>query len=148
MPLTEPGVRISRFRLFSCASLVSGECIKVVKDSRLRKRIPTKEVSEFFPGKAVPLASAIDPFEGHSFRLVIESLHLPHVTADPIVVVVPPEFRLQHWPPHGQFRNIANGLQPQIGRYQLGSQFLGACFSSKLKAAPPRSIAVVRKTQK
>ena len=150
MSLTEPGVQISCFRLFSCASRASRKRkrIKIVKDSRLWKRIPTEEAAKFFPGKAFPLASAIDPFEGHPSRLLIEGPHLPHVAADAEVVVVSSEFRLEHWPPLGQFRNVADRLQPQIGRSQLGSQFLGACLPSKLKGALPRFIAVMRKTKK
>ena len=109
MPLTEPGVRISRFRLFSVRPALS-ERIKVVKDSRLWKRIPTEEASKFFPGKASLLASAIDPFEGHPLRPLVEGLHFPHVAANAEVVVVSSKFRLEHWPPFGQFRSIADGL--------------------------------------
>ena len=89
MPLTEPGVQVSRFRLFSVRPVLSKR-IKVVKDSRLRKRVPTEEVFKFFPGKAYLLASAVDPLEGHHLRSVMKSLHFLHVATDAVVVVVPP----------------------------------------------------------
>ena len=116
MPLTEPGVRISRFRLFSRASLASSKRIKVVKDSRLWKRIPTQQALELLPGKASLLTSAVKPFEGHHPRPVIEGPQFPHVAADSVVVVVSPQLSLKHRPPVRQLGNIANGFQPLISR--------------------------------
>ena len=123
MPLTEPGVWVSHFRLFSRASLASGKRIKVVKDSRLWKWIPIQEALKGFQGEAFPLTPAIDPFEGHRLRLNIEGPHLPHVAADTKVIVVSSEFGLKHRPPDTQLGHIANGFQPQISRCQLGSEF-------------------------
>ena len=84
MPLTEPGVQVSRFRLFSVRPALSKR-IKVVKDSRLWKRVPAEKVFKFFPGKAFLLASAVNPFEGHPLRSVMEGLHFLHVTANAVV---------------------------------------------------------------
>ena len=148
MSLTEPGVWISHFRLFSNASLTSGKRIKVVKDSRLWKRIPSKKALKCFQGEAFPLASAVEPFEGHLLRLMIEGLHFPHVAADSVVVVVSPQLSSEHWPPHRQLGNVADRLQPLISRCELGSEFLGACLASKLKGAFPGLVAVMRKAQK
>ena len=148
MPLTEPDDRISRIRLFSCASLTSSKRIKVVKDSRLWKRIPTKEAFKLLPGKAFPLTSAVEPFEGHHLRLKVEGLHFPHVAADAEVVVVSPELSSKHRPPVPQLGNIANGFQPPICRCKLGSKFLRACLASKLKEAFPGLVAIMRKAQK
>ena len=123
MSLTEPGVWVSHFRLFSRASLASGKSIKVVKDSWFGKRVPSEEALKGFQGEAFPLAPAINPFEGHPLRPFIEGLHLPHVAADTKVIVVSSEFGLKHRPPDTQLGHIANGFQPQISRCQLGSEF-------------------------
>lgn len=108
MPLTEPDVQISSFRLFSNASLASGKHIKVVEDSRLWKRIPSKEAFVFLSGEASLLTPAVEPFEGHPFRSIIECLQFPHVPADAVVVVVSPELRLEHRPPVCQFGYVAD----------------------------------------
>ena len=95
-----------------------------MKDSRSWKRIPSQEAFKFFPAKAFPLTPAIDPFEGHHLRSMMEGLHFSHVAADAKVVVVSPKLGAEHRPPDVQFADVANGFQPQICRYKLGFEFL------------------------
>ena len=66
------------------------------------------------PNERLPLTATVQPFQGQPHRETVVAVQGPHVTADPVVLVMARQFGLQHRPPLFHRTTAPHRLEPPV----------------------------------
>ncbi len=104
--------------------------------------------SKLFPVERVALAAAVEPFEGHSHCLVVETAQCARVSADAIVLIMASKLGRQYRPPVLRFLAVAYVSEPVVHLGAFDAEFLSAGFAPDDELATTAGAAIVSEAQK
>ena len=89
-----------------------------------RQRVVLQIRDEAFPTERGALATAVQPLQGHSDRLRVETLKAGHIPTNPVILIVAPQLSDQNRPPFLRRLRTPDLLEPSMEGFDLLSEFL------------------------